>query len=484
MGTMTDTTTLTTAAIPAIVATAHSRFRSGVTRPLPARRALLEALRTLLEDHEQELNAALYQDLRKSRQEAQLTEIGVLIGEINHTLRHLTAWNRRQRVNPGMALAPASAALIPEPKGAVLIISPWNYPVQLLLNPLIGVLAAGNTAVLKPSSQVPTVSALLGELIPQYFPSQEVQIVTGPTALTEALLEEKFNHIVFTGSGSVGKQVMAAAAQHLTPVTLELGGKSPVWVDDDAHLDQVARRLAWAKFTNAGQTCIAPDYVLTTPDRAPRLAQALTAAIADLYGSDPQRSENFGRIVGTRQFDRLTGLLAATPQEAVISGGQHDRDDLYIAPTVVLLDSEATPVQLGDAAEHALLSEEIFGPILPIVPVASAAAAVNLITSWDKPLALYLFSSSKATREFFIEHTSSGAVVCNAAIIHAGTAALPFGGVGESGMGAYHGEASVREFSHLKPILHKPHWPDTLRMIQPGSSERVQKLVQLLQRRG
>ncbi|MEV7590513.1 aldehyde dehydrogenase family protein [Streptomyces sp. NPDC089922] len=466
----------TLASITETVADARHLFDSGKSRPLAARVGRLHALRALLTENQPALEAALWNDLHKSAGEAQLTEINVTLAEIDYTLRHLRAWARPRRAPVPTALWPARARLLPEPLGVVLVIAPWNYPVQLLFNPLVGVLAAGNTAVLKPSELAPATSALIARLVPRYFADGAVRVVEGGVSQTTDLLAQRFDHIVFTGSGSVGRIVMGAAARHLTPVTLELGGKSPVWFDDDARLHRAARRLAWAKFTNAGQTCVAPDYVMTTPGRIPALVDALQQAITDLWGADPRTSRDYGRIVNERQFDRLTALFDGT--EAVI-GGECDRAERYIAPTVVTLPTADHPT-VGPTAAHPLLREEVFGPVLPILPVDSAEHAAQVINRWDKPLALYVFTSSVRTRRLFEQHTSSGAVVHDAGLVHVAATGLPFGGVGASGMGAYHGVYSWRSFTHLKPVLHKPLTMDTLRLAQPPFTRRGLRLLQRL----
>ncbi|MGW8768391.1 aldehyde dehydrogenase family protein [Streptomyces sp. NPDC055815] len=467
--------------IPDTVADARRLFDAGATRPLAARVRSLHALRALVTENEAAFEAALWSDLHKGRAEAQLTEISVVLAEINHTLRRLRGWARPQRGPVPLALWPARARLVSEPLGVVLVISAWNYPVQVLLAPLAGVLAAGNAAVLKPSELAPATSELMARLVPRYFPEGVVRVVEGGVPETTELLAQKFDHIVFTGSGTVGRVVMRAAAEHLTPVTLELGGKSPVWFDDDARLHRAARRLAWAKFTNAGQTCVAPDYVMTTPDRVPALVAALEAAIRDMWGPDPRTGQDYGRIVNERQYDRLVGLL---DRADVVIGGEHDRSERYLAPTVVTVPAGAGRPVVGRDAEHPVLREEIFGPILPIVPVASAEEAVEVINAWDKPLALYVFTSSTDTRRLFERNTSSGAVVHDAGLVHVATTGLPFGGIGGSGMGAYHGTYSWRSFSHLKPVLHKPLGPDTLRLAQPPFTDLGLRLVKRLMRHG
>ena len=468
--------------VGAAVTQARRAFDGGLTRPLAARRRNLSALRHMLTDHRAQWERALYDDLHKSRREAGITEIDTVLAEVAQLQRNLKRWTAPQRVRTPIVLFPATARIVPEPLGVVLVMSPWNYPVNLTLDPLAGVLAAGNAAVIKPSPQSAHTSALLARLIPRYFSDGSVQVVLGDVDVAQRVLEERFDHIIFTGSGRVGRIVMKAAAKNLTPVTLELGGKSPVWFDDDAHIDVVARRLAWAKFTNAGQTCVSPDYVMTTPERVPVLVNALRRSIASLWGSDPAQSREYARIVSERHFDRLVGYL---DDASIAVGGQHDRDDLYIAPTVVTFPfTPRSEITIGPKASHPLLRDEIFGPILPIVPVPSPQDAVRVINAWDKPLSLYVFSASRATRRLFETQTSSGAIVNSAGLIHVGTGTLPFGGVGASGMGAYHGRESIRTFSHFKPVLTKPLFPDTLAVLNPGTHPRLSDLVSWLQRLG
>ncbi|WP_229052492.1 aldehyde dehydrogenase family protein [Aeromicrobium sp. Leaf350] len=467
-------------AIPAVVDDARQLFESGVTRSVDSRLGSLRALRTMLLENQRDVELALWSDLRKGPGEAQTAEINVVIAEINHTLRHLRRWMRPQRGPLPLSLRPARASLKAEPLGVVLVIAPWNYPVQLLLAPLVGILAAGNTAVLKPSELTPATSRLMALLVSKYFPDGVVRAVEGGVPETTELLKQRFDHIVFTGSGPVGRIVMRAAAEHLTPVTLELGGKSPAWFDDDDNLHRAARRLAWAKFSNAGQTCVAPDYVMTTPDRVPALVAALRDAIADLWGADPRQSDDYGRIVDQRNFDRLAALIDR--DEAVI-GGDVDRPSRYIAPRVVVLPESPHPA-VGPRADHPMMREEIFGPILPILPVADPREAVAVVNGWDKPLALYVFSSSGRTRRLFEEETSSGALVHNAAIIQVAATGLPFGGVGASGIGSYHGAYSWQAFSHIKPVLDKPLRPDTLRLAQPPYGRLGMALSRRLMRHG
>ncbi|MFJ8145669.1 aldehyde dehydrogenase family protein [Streptomyces sp. NPDC096048] len=427
-----------------VVARLRATFRTGRTKPVEWRTAQLHRLRALLTENGPELEAALHADLGKSAAEAQRTEIGFTVREIDHTLEHLAEWLRPESAPvPAHLGADATAWTQYDPLGVVLVIAPWNYPAQLLLAPVVGALAAGNAVVAKPSELAPATSAALARLLPRYLDTEAVAVVEGGVPETTALLAERFDHIFYTGNGTVGRIVMRAAAEHLTPVTLELGGKSPAFVDRDADLDVVAARLAGGKFLNAGQTCVAPDYVLTDPETAAALEPALVRAVEGLYGADPARSAEYARIVNERHFDRLTGLLDSG---RVVVGGGSDRAEKYIAPTV-----------LADVAPGApVMREEIFGPILPIVTVPGLDEAIDFVNDRDKPLALYVFSESDSTRERFAAETSSGGLGHGLPLAHLTVSDLPFGGVGESGMGNYHGRYSIETFSHRKAVLKKP----------------------------
>ncbi|MET9994020.1 aldehyde dehydrogenase family protein [Streptomyces mutabilis] len=427
-----------------VVARLRATFRTGRTKPVEWRTAQLRRLRALLTENGADLEAALHADLGKSATEAQRTEIGFTVREIDHTLDHLADWLRPEPAPvPAHLGTDATAWTQYDPLGVVLVIAPWNYPAQLLLAPVVGALAAGNAVVAKPSELAPATSAALARLLPRYLDTDAVAVVEGGVPETTALLAERFDHIFYTGNGTVGRIVMRAAAEHLTPVTLELGGKSPAFVDRDADLDAVAARLAGGKFLNAGQTCVAPDYVLTDPETAAALEPALVRAVEALYGTDPARSTEYARIVNERHFDRLTGLLDSG---RVVVGGGSDRSRKYIAPTV-----------LADVAPDApVMREEIFGPILPIVTVSGLDEAIDFVNDRDKPLALYVFSESDGTRERFAAETSSGGLGHGLPLAHLTVSDLPFGGVGESGMGNYHGRYSIETFSHRKAVLKKP----------------------------
>ena len=452
--------------IPEIVQQLRDGFHSGVVRDIESRRAQLRSLREMFVEQEDRLIDALVADVGKPRIEAYTTEIAFTINEIDHTLKHLDAWNKPTKVKVPITFKPGSATLRPEPLGTVCIIAPWNYPVQLLFAPLVPALAAGNTAVLKPSEVTPSVSALIEELVPRYFNASTVAVVTGAVDETTALLEQRFDHIFYTGNGKVGRVVMRAAAEHLTPVTLELGGKSPAIVAADANIEVSAKRLAWAKFLNAGQTCVAPDYVLVDASVEDRFVSALADAVTTFYGADPRQSNDYARIVNERHHDRLMKLLEAGGYDATVIGGTGDRGSRYIAPTVLA----------GVKPDAAVMDDEIFGPILPVLAVGDVDEAIRFVNDREKPLALYAFSSDEDTLEHVVANTSAGGVTLNHAIMHLAVPDLPFGGVGESGMGSYHGKAGFDTFSHAKAVLDKPTRPDPPLMYPPYTNMK-QKII-------
>ena len=430
----------------ALVGRLRATVRSHATWPLAWRIEQLTRLRTLLDHNRDALAEAVYADLHRLPAETFRSEVDACIREIDHFLEHLEAWLAPAPV-PVLADAglPAGStgAVRYDPLGTVLVIAPWNYPVRLLFVPLAGALAAGNTVVAKPSELAPATSALIADLAPRYFEPDVLAVVQGGVPETTALLAEQFDHIFFTGSSAVGRIVMRAAAQHLTPVTLELGGKSPVFVDADTDLPTVARRLAATKFANAGQTCVAPDHVLTDPATARALEPALAQAVLELYGPDPAKSPAYGRIINERHFDRVAALLDSG---RTVIGGRHERAERYIAPTVLAEVDPHAPVML----------EEIFGPILPIIEVTGLDEAIAFINERDKPLALYAFTDSDTTRRRLAAETTSGALNFGLPIAHLRVPGLPFGGVGESGTGSYHGRHSLETFSHRKAVLDVP----------------------------
>ena len=422
----------------------------GETRPLAWRLEQLERLHTLLQRHEQAVLEALAADLGKPPLEA-CFELVAIRQELRLTRNRLRGWMARRSFPADLALRPGRTFQIAEPLGCVLIIGPWNYPFQLCLHPLVSALAAGNAVVLKPSEHAPHTAALIAEAIADCFPPEVVQVVCGDGAVAAGLLEERFDHIFFTGGGRVGRLVMAAAARHLTPVTLELGGKSPAIVLADADLAVTARRLAWGRNLNAGQTCIAPDHVLVEAAVRQPLVEALAAALTRFYGSDPLASADLGSIVNQAQYERLAGLLAgARNRGQVLHGGRCDPARRRIEPTLLAVSGRDDP----------LMQEEIFGPLLPVQAVNGLDQALIEVRSRPKPLALYLFSHDQRARQRVLNETSSGGVAFNDVVLQAGSSALPFGGVGESGMGAYHGEAGFLTFSHRRSVLTRPFWLD------------------------
>jgi aldehyde dehydrogenase (NAD+) len=449
--------------VPALVGRLRASFDSGRTRPLSWRREQLKRMKAMLVEREDDLLEALRVDLGKPATEAWATDIGIVISEIEHALRHLRRWTRPERVWAPLATRPGKARIVREPLGVVLVIAPWNYPVQLLLSPLIGAIAAGNCAVGKPSEVSARTSATLARLIPEYLDRDCIAIVEGGVPETQALLAEPWDHILYTGNGRVARVVMEAAAKHLTPVTLELGGKSPVIIDRDANLEVAARRVAWGKFLNAGQTCIAPDYVLVNRDVEDRFVELVRRSIFDFYGDDPKASPDYARIVNDQHFQRLVGLLDSG-RPAV--GGDHDASQRYLAPTV-----------LRDVApDAAIMQDEIFGPVLPVIPVTDIDEAVAFVNERDKPLALYVFTGSGDTQRRVIDSTSSGGAAVNSTMFHVAVPGLPFGGVGPSGMGSYHGKASFDTFTHRKSVLRKTTRPDP-DLAYPPYTKRKDKLL-------
>jgi len=433
------------------------------TRDLQWRRRELQALRAMIVEHEQQLFDALHADLRKCRVECCLTETGFVVGEIDHALGHMERWSRPLGTYTPIYLQPAHSRVIWEPLGVALIMGPWNYPFHLVIAPLVPCLAAGNAAVLKPSELAPATAAAIGELVPQYLDPDVVAVVQGGVPETTVLLEQRFDRIFFTGSARVGRIVMAAAARHLTPVTLELGGKCPCVVDGSARLDVAARRVANGKFANAGQTCVAPDYVLVQRDIADEFVAGLADAVRRFYGPDPQQSPDYARIINARHHRRLVELLARG--EAVV-GGEHDEADLYLAPTVLRGADPGSPV----------MQEEIFGPILPVLEVADADEALAFVNQRPRPLALYVFAEDPEVVALLTHMTRAGGTCVNETLLHLLVSDLPFGGVGESGTGTYHGEWGFREFSNARAILDRSTVFD-LGLRYPPYSDRDEALL-------
>ncbi|XP_040465559.1 aldehyde dehydrogenase family 3 member B1-like isoform X6 [Falco naumanni] len=423
-----------------LVSRLRAAWLSGKTRPMEYRVAQLEALGRFLDEKKQDILDATALDMGKPPFEVELSEISICRSELNHTLNNLGTWMKDKHVEKNWATQLDSAFIRKDPYGVVLIIGPWNYPINLLLVPLIGAIAAGNCVVMKPSEISRNVERLVAETLPRYLDKDCFAVVTAGTEETTRLLENKFDYIFFTGSPSVGRIVMTAAAKHLTPVTLELGGKNPCYVSDTCNVQNVARRVAWGRFFNAGQTCVAPDYVLCSLEMQEKLLVALREAITEFYGPNPQESPDFARIVGDKHFQRVQALLRSG---RVAIGGQTDAQTRYIAPTVLVDVQQDDPV----------MQEEIFGPILPILTVTSLDDAIAFINARERPLAIYVFSSCKKVVNQVLEKTSSGGFCANDTIMHMTLTSLPFGGIGQSGLGHYHGHYSFDTFSHPRATL-------------------------------
>lgn len=440
-------------------------FDAGRTRPAEFRATQLRGLSRFLQENRQLLQAALAQDLHKSAFESDISELIVCQKEVDLALSSLHAWMKDKPAATNLLTKLGSAFIRKEPYGLVLIIAPWNYPVNLTLMPLVGAIAAGNCVVLKPSEISKGTEKVLAEVLPRYLDQSCFAVVLGGPEETGQLLEHRFDYILFTGSPRVGKIVMAAAAKHLTPVTLELGGKNPCYVDDNCDPQTVANRVAWFRYFNAGQTCVAPDYVLCSPETRERLLPALQQAITRFYGDDPQRSPNLGRIINQKQFRRLQALLGCG---RVAIGGQSDESQRYIAPTVLVDVQEAEPV----------MQEEIFGPILPILTVSGLDEAVAFINRREKPLALYAFSNSSQVVSQVLDRTSSGSFGGNEGFIYLTLPTLPLGGVGHSGMGSYHGKFSFDTFSHHRAcLLRSPGLEKLNELRYPPYSNCAQRLI-------
>ena len=448
--------------ISGVVADTRSAFASGRTRPREWRVATLRRLRELVVTHEDRLLAALAADFGKPRFEAWGTEIGFVLSDIDHTLAHLDNWMAPEKVMTPVAFKPGRSTIVPEPLGVVCVIAPWNYPVQLLILPMVAAIAAGNATVGKPSELAPAASDALQALFAD-LDEPAVRVVLGGVAETTELLAQRFDHIVYTGNSRVARIVMRAAAEHLTPVTLELGGKSPAIVSRHANIEVAARRIAWGKYVNAGQTCIAPDYVLVERQVHDELVAAIGKHIESFYGADPQASPDYTRIVNDAHFHRIEKLLH---NGTVAHGGTADADTRYIAPTVLT----------GITRDDPVMGEEIFGPVLPVIAVDSLDEAISFVNADDKPLALYSFSEHDADNDRVLAGATSGGACVNGTLMHISNPNLPFGGVGESGMGAYHGKIGFDTMSHRRGVLARSTKIDPSLMYPPYTAKK-EKLV-------
>ncbi len=424
-------------------------FLSGVTRPAKFRVEALKKLRAAIYQFEEEIYTSLYADLRKGREEIWITETGFTISEISNAISNVDRWMQPESRSTNMLNFPSKSYVIAEPLGTVLIMAPWNYPFNLLLTPLIGAIAAGNCVVLKPSEFAPATAAVIRKIIATAFAPEHVLVVEGDGATVVPAMMNDFNfdHVFYTGSTAVGRSVYKMAAEKLIPVTLELGGKSPCVVEDDANIEVAARRIVMTKFSNAGQMCVAPDYLLVNSQVVDKLVTALRKYIRQFFGEDPQRCEEFGRIINEKQWKRLVSLI---DDATVLHGGGNDINDLYIEPTLL------TNILPGNK----VMTEEIFGPVLPVIPYATTAEAMEWINRHPNPLAFYVFTSSRKKEKEWLTNVPFGGGCVNNSALHLTNAALPFGGRGASGTGRYHGKYSFDTFSHFKAIMKSPTWFD------------------------
>ncbi|XP_049730582.1 aldehyde dehydrogenase family 3 member A2 isoform X3 [Elephas maximus indicus] len=421
---------------------ARAAFRSGRSRPLQFRLQQLEALRRMVQERERDILAAISADLCKSEFNAYSQEVINILGEVDHALEKLPEWVTPKPVEKNLLTMLDEAYIHSEPLGVVLIIGAWNYPFVVNIQPLIGAIAAGNAVIIKPSEVSENTAKIMAKLLPQYLDQDLYVVINGGVKETTELLKQRFDHILYTGSAAVGKIVMEAAAKHLTPVTLELGGKSPCYVDKDCDLDIACRRITWGKYMNCGQTCIAPDYILCEPSLQNQIVQKIKETVKEFYGENVKESPDYERIINLRHFKRIKNLLEG---QKIAYGGETDEATRYIAPTIL---TDVSP-------EAKVMQEEIFGPILPIVPVKDADEAIKFINDHEKPLAFYIFSYNNKLIKRMIDETSSGGVTGNDVIMHFTVNSLPFGGVGSSGIGAYHGKHSFDTFSHQRSCLLK-----------------------------
>jgi len=425
----------------------QTTFQSGRTKDLRWRSEQLSAIERMMSEREGEFIDALRQDLGKHALESWMTEISYVAGDAAHCRKNLRRWTRRKKVRTPAPALPGKSWVQPEPLGVVLVIGAWNYPLQLTMSIAAAAIAAGNCVVIKPSEIAPATSAAIAKWVREFLDEGGVRVIEGGVTETTELLEQPFDHILYTGGGNVGRIVLSAAAKNLTPVTLELGGKCPCVVLPDADLEVTARRIAWGKFTNAGQSCIAPDYVLTDIDTEAKLLPLIERTIREMFGDDPEQSDSYGRIINDRHFERIRNVMN---HGHVAIGGRENAITRYIEPTVL------TDVPLESAA----MQEEIFGPVLPIVRADNLDSAIRFIRERDKPLAAYLFTNDSAAESRFLENVSCGNVCINDTIMFMAVPELPFGGVGTSGMGAYSGKHGFDTFSHMKAVMKRGWWPD------------------------
>jgi aldehyde dehydrogenase (NAD+) len=443
----------------AVVQKQRNFFWSHATKPIAFRKKQLRKLKAAFSKHEAALLAALKKDLNKSTQEAFTTELGITVAEIEHIIRHLEDWMEPERVPTPLFFQPGSSMIMPEPFGVTLIIAPWNYPVKNLFGPLLGAMAAGNTAVVKPSEISPNCSKAIADLITDTFDPEYIVSIEGGVTETTELLKERFDYLLFTGGTEIGRIIYQAAAKHLTPVTLELGGKSPCIVDTNINMNVAAKRLVWGKFQNAGQTCIAPDYIYVNNKIKDKFLARVKHYIEEFFGPADKPSDDLGRLISDRHFDRVSKMLIGD----ILVGGVTDAATKYISPTII---DNVT-------MDHPAMQEEIFGPVMPVIGYDNFDEVINHINANERPLAMYLFSNDSKLKKRLMNETSSGAICVNETMVHAGQPNLPFGGVGNSGIGAYNGKLGFDTFSHKKPIMVRSFLGDVAQKYPPYTSGKL-----------
>jgi aldehyde dehydrogenase (NAD+) len=442
-------------------------FESGKTKALAWRIEQLEQVKKMVLEQQDSIFLAMQKDLGRCDMESWTAELGGVVSEVDHSIKHLKKWVKPRKVSTPIVAQPGKSYILPEPLGTILIIGAWNYPLLLVLSPLIAAISAGNCALIKPSELSANMSTLVAKLIPQYLDNEAFAVVEGAVDETTELLKHQFDHIIYTGGEVVGKVVMRAAAEFLTPVTLELGGKSPCIVDSSTDLDVTAARIVWSKWMNAGQTCVAPDYVLVEESFATQLIDAIKNKIIEFYGTDAATSQDYGRIVSERHLTRIVSYLN---DQNIVYGGKYDAVSKYIEPTIVL-----DPVN-----DSPLMQEEIFGPILPIVTVKNISQSIPFVNKRAKPLALYIFTKNKHFEQQVLTSTSAGMVCINDGFMFAANPNLPFGGVGNSGTGAYHGKIGFDNFSHLKTVMKRSFWFDVPLRYPPFTNKKFKLLKKLI----
>ncbi len=456
--------------ISEIVKKQKSFFRSGKTKDLNFRIQQIKKLNQLVQQHEEEIYESLNRDLNKPHYESMMVETGPFYAEVKHTLKHIREWAAPEIVPTSLFNTPGASKIMREPYGNVVIIAPWNYPFQLTFSPLVGAMAAGNCAILKPSEHAPHTSAIIKKIINQHFDEGYIHVIEGGVKETQELLNERWDYIFYTGGPEVGRIIYQAAVKHLTPVTLELGGKSPCVVHKDADIKLAAKRIAWGKWINSGQTCLAPDYLFVHAEIKDKLVDALKNAVSSSYGNDPINSNDYCKIINEKHYNRLKGYLN---DGEIIFGGKYDDKKLKIEPTLLY----------NPPFHSTVMKEEIFGPILPVYTYNNMEEVIEFVNSREKPLATYLFSRSNAIQKQYLDQTSSGGVTINDTVLHISSSEMPFGGVGESGIGGYHGKYSFDTFSHKKSVLYRGPQPlDNYLRFPPYKQNRFKLMKSLLKR--